>query len=167
MPEQKILLLGDDRLYQACRVIGDGEKDLARRVMGDLHDTLLAFRRRHGFGRAVAAPQIGELVRLVCLDVGEPEALVNPILSFPDPETYELWDDCMSFPGLEVRVRRYRRCVIDYLDLAWVQHRRELEGDLAELLQHECDHLDGVLAVQRAVHPGAFRFNPGKFGAPA
>lgn len=167
MPIKPILLLGDERLYQVCRVIGDGEKDLARRVMGDLHDTLLAFRKRHGFGRAVAAPQIGDLVRMVCLDVGEPEALVNPVLSFPDEETYELWDDCMSFPGLEVRIKRYRRCVIDYLDQDWREHRRELEGDLAELLQHECDHLDGILAVDRALGARAFRFNPAKFGAPA
>lgn len=165
MPEKPILLLGDEQLYQVCRPIGNDESDLARQVMGDLHDTLLAFRKRHGFGRAVAAPQIGDLVRLVCMDVGEPEALVNPVLSFPDTESYELWDDCMSFPGLEVCVRRHRRCVIAYRDLEWGEHRRELEGDLAELLQHECDHLDGILAVQRAVHPGAFRFNPSKFGA--
>ena len=62
----------------------------------------------------------------------------------------DVLDDCMSFPHLLVRLRRYRRCVVRYRDLQWIERERALEGDLAELLQHECDHLDGVLATMRA-----------------
>ena len=57
----------------------------------------------------------------------------------------------MSFPGLIVRVERHRRAVIEYLDERFQPQRMELEGDYSELLQHEYDHLDGILATMRAV----------------
>ena len=85
------------------------------------------------------------------MHIDRPYILVNPLLSFPDGETYELMDDCMSFPGLLVKVRRYKRAVISYLDENFVPQSMALEGDLSELLQHEYDHLDGILATMRAV----------------
>ena len=66
-------------------------------------------------------------------------------------EMYELLDDCMSFPGLMVKVRRHCRAVLDYLDENFEPQQMVLEGDLSELLQHEYDHLDGILATMRAV----------------
>ena len=69
---------------------------------------------------------------------------INPVLKFPDNEMVEILDDCMSFPGLYVRVMRHKRCTIEFMDLDWKQCSWELEGDLSELLQHECDHLDGI-----------------------
>ncbi|HCL79747.1 MAG TPA: formylmethionine deformylase, partial [Synergistaceae bacterium] len=71
-------------------------------------------------------------------------------------EQFEVLDDCMSFPNLLVRVMRHRRCRIDYRDMDWVEHSVELEGDLSELLQHEYDHLNGILATMRAVDSRAF-----------
>ena len=65
-------------------------------------------------------------------------------------------DDCMSFPHLLVRVRRYRRSSITYQDESWQMHTWTLEGDLCELIQHEYDHLDGILATMRAVDERAF-----------
>lgn len=75
---------------------------------------------------------------------------INPVLSFPDEDKMDVMDDCMSFPGLLVRVERYKRCVIRYKDENWQDCEMKLEGDLSELLQHEYDHLDGILAVMRA-----------------
>ena len=69
---------------------------------------------------------------------------------------FELWDDCMSFPDLVVRVRRHRSCRICYRDLDWIEREWQLEGDLSELLQHETDHLDGILAVSRAIDGASF-----------
>jgi peptide deformylase len=69
----------------------------------------------------------------------------------------ELWDDCMSFPGLLVRVKRHRRCVMDFLDENWQAQQWILEDDLSELIQHEYDHLDGILATQRAIDDRSFR----------
>ena len=102
-------------------------------------------------GRAVAAPQIGIPKRLLYAYLDRPYVFVNPSLSFPDEETYELLDDCMSFPGLMVKVRRHKRAVIRYRDENDQPREMALEGDLAELLQHEYDHLDGILATMRAV----------------
>ena len=82
--------------------------------------------------------------------------MINPVLEFPDGEMMEVMDDCMSFPGLLVKVDRYRRCRIHYKDRSWQDKEMELEGDLSELLQHEYDHLDGILATMRAKDSRAF-----------
>ncbi len=162
MAEKTVLLLGDERLYRVCASIEETQLALAGQIMADLHDTMMAFRRRHGFGRAIAAPQIDAPYRMIYLNIGEPEAIINPVMSFPDEEMMELWDDCMSFPGLEVWLKRHRRCTLTYRNLKWEECRMDLEGDLSELLQHEYDHLDGILAVQRAENLKAFRMNPDK-----
>ena len=73
------------------------------------------------------------------------------MLTFPDDEMMEVLDDCMSFPGLCVKVMRHRRATISYTDLGENPCAMELEGDYSELLQHEYDHLDGILATMRAI----------------
>lgn len=156
MAVRDILLLGHPKLWETCATVERDEIDALRPVVDDLHDTLFDFRSRHNAGRAIAAPQIGVMKRLVYMHVGEPVVFLNPVLDEMSPETMELWDDCMSFPDLLVRVRRHRACRITYRDLDWVEHQRALEDDLSELLQHEVDHLDGILAVERAVAPKAF-----------
>jgi peptide deformylase len=65
-------------------------------------------------------------------------------------------DDCMSFPNLLVKVKRYKKAVIKYKDLEWKDRQMNLEGDLSELLQHEYDHLDGILATMRAIDNKSF-----------
>ena len=146
-----ILQLGDPRLYDVSTEIAKEDWDFLPQWVEDLHDTLMDYRRIYGAGRAVAAPQIGVFKRLLYMHLDRPYVLVNPVLTFPDGETYELLDDCMSFPGLMVRVRRHKRCHIRYLDETGSERQMALEGDLSELLQHEYDHLDGILATMRAV----------------
>ena len=148
---RKILLLGDSELYEVSKPISESDLPQLGGWVRDLHDTLLDYRERYGAGRAIAAPQIGVKKRLIYMLLDRPYVIVNPVLSFPDDETFELLDDCMSFPGLLVRVRRYRRCVLDYTDENGNAVRIELDGDMAELIQHEYDHLDGILATMRAV----------------
>jgi len=165
MAESEILLLGNPRLYQDCRPVTRTDcADLAA-IVEDLHDTLLAFRRRWGAGRAIAAPQIGAMVRLVYVYLegtpsahlaDGPRALLNPVFTWRSDQLMTVWDDCMCFPELLVRVQRHRVCRLEYRDLDWHPHVWELEGDLSELLQHECDHLDGVLAVSRAMDGRSF-----------
>ena len=152
-----ILLLGDPALHTVCDPVQEEEVAAIREVVGDLRDTLLDYRARHGAGRAIAAPQIGVAKRLVYLHLGDrQEALLNPVLFGRSTEMVELWDDCMSFPDLLVRLRRHRTCRLIYRDLDWRVRRETLDGDLAELLQHECDHLEGVLATSRALDGSAF-----------
>lgn len=147
--ERKILLLGNPKLYEASVPVGR-EEDLSQ-LKQDLHDTLMAFRRTYHAGRAIAAPQIGVQKRVLYMYIDKPMLFLNPVLRFPDEEMMEVLDDCMSFPTLYVRVLRHKRCIIDYFDETWQPHSLPLEGDLSELLQHEYDHLDGILATMRAI----------------
>ena len=148
---RELLKLGNPRLYEISAPVEEGDLPLLEGWVADLHDTLMEYRKTYGAGRAVAAPQIGVQKRLLYMYLDKPYVFVNPVMEFPDEETYELLDDCMSFPGLMVKVRRYRRAVIRYLDQNMQPGEMALEGDLSELLQHEYDHLDGILATMRAV----------------
>lgn len=153
--KKEIVLLGTPSLYKPSVSVGEAE-DVSP-ILTDLRDTLAAFRAEHGFGRAIAAPQIGVNKRMIYLNIdGKETALLNPTIEFVDGEQMELWDDCMSFPGLFVRVRRYKRCRIRFLDPQRQLQEWLLEGDLSELLQHEYDHLDGIVATMRAVDSRAF-----------
>lgn len=103
MAIREILLLGDGSLYNISRIVTEDELDKAKQVAADLHDTLLNFRTKYGFGRAIAAPQIGEFLRMIYMNFqDQSQVLINPVLRF-GAEQIQLWDDCMSFPGLEVK----------------------------------------------------------------
>lgn len=156
MPIKEILLLGNPRLYEVSRDIREDELPAVKSVVEDLHDTLLDFRQKYRAGRAIAAPQIGVMNRLIYMYITEPVVFINPRLECIGEETIEVWDDCMSFPDLFVKVERYQKCRIKYRDMAWDIHTVEYENDLSELLQHEYDHLDGILAVSRAIDGQSF-----------
>jgi len=156
MAARPILQLGDPGLWQSCEPVAD-PRDVATTIQ-DLSDTLAAFRSERGFGRAIAAPQIGVPRRaiLVRMPGGFSAALINPEYAMVSPERIELWDDCFSFPDLMVRVSRAAACRVAYTDEHGAAQSVEARGDLSELLQHEMDHLDGILAVSRAISSHAF-----------
>lgn len=147
MPD--VLLLGDPRL----RVRSAEVARYDAHAFDALAATLDAFRAKHGFGRAISAPQIGFAQRFIAVNLGKGTFfVVNPVITWRSEETFTMWDDCMSFPDLLVRVERTKSLSLDYVDehgkpRTW----RELDQAAAELLQHEIDHLDGVLAVDRAI----------------
>ena len=147
---KEILLLGNAQLYEISEPLGKHQMDLIRETVDELHDTLMAYRQCYKAGRAIAAPQIGVKSRLIYMNIDGPMVFINPEISFPDNDKMDVLDDCMSFPGLYVNLKRYKRCVIKYLDMDWNTCEMALEGDLAELIQHEYDHLDGILATMRA-----------------
>ncbi|MFH2056878.1 MAG: peptide deformylase, partial [bacterium] len=113
-------------------------------------------RARLGAGRAIAAPQIGVFKRLIYMHVETPVIIINPRLENLSEELMEVWDDCLSFPELLVKVRRHENCLIRFHDQDWREQTLNLQGDLSELLQHEYDHLDGILAIQRAIDEKSF-----------
>lgn len=156
MAVREVCLMGNPVLYRVCDPIAPSEISYFKSIAEDLHDTLMEFRAKHDAGRAIAAPQIGVSKRLIYMHIDHPTVFINPVLDQLSDEMIELWDDCMSFPDLLVRVKRHRNCRITYRDLDWNGHSMQLEGDLSELLQHECDHLEGVLAVSRALDGQAF-----------
>ncbi|MHA1943981.1 MAG: peptide deformylase [Candidatus Thorarchaeota archaeon] len=156
MTIQEILKLGNPQLYKVSEEVEAFELDNLQSVIQDLHDTMMNFKKEHGVGRAIAAPQIGVMKRIVYMYIDTPVVFLNPELKNLSNEMIELWDDCMSFPDLLVRVRRHKRCSIEYRDQDWNQQSLDLEDELSELLQHEYDHLDGILAVMRAVDGKSF-----------
>src|SRR5262245_24660135 len=156
MAVRDVLRFGNPLLTRRCDAFQRSELPAARAVGQDLHDTLMHFRASHGWGRAIAAPQIGVFKRVVYLQVDRPWLIINPVISGLSAEMMDLWDDCMSFPDLLVRVKRYVSLTLTFRDEKWSEHTRLIEGALSELLQHEIDHLDGILAVSRAVDSTAF-----------
>jgi peptide deformylase len=156
MAVKEILLLGNPRLYEISKAVNEDDlKDLPP-VVADLHDTLLEFRTKYGAGRAIAACQIGFAKRLIYMFIHEPVVFINPSLRDLSSEMIEVWDDCMCFPDLLVKVRRHKQCTIRFKDLQWNDRAMTLTDDLSELLQHEYDHLDGILAVSRAMDGRSF-----------
>jgi peptide deformylase len=148
-----IRLLGDPTLREiASRVESFDEPGftLERRR---LDATLRDFRRKHGFGRAISAPQIGFSKRLIAIRLnGNRYFIVNPEITWHSPERFTMWDDCMSFPSLLVRVERSCSISIHFQDESGRhQDWERLDMATSELLQHEIDHLNGVLAIDRAI----------------
>jgi peptide deformylase len=148
-----VLQLGDPQLRQISAQVTDFSDSVFIYNQRRLHATLTAFRQSKGFGRAISAPQIGVAQRFIALNLGDgPLLIVNPEIVWSSAETFTMWDDCMSFPSLLVKVQRQRSISVNFLDERG-QHREWLRLNQAtsELLQHEIDHLDGILAVDRAI----------------
>ena len=149
MPARPILQLGDPLLRAISAPATAAE---AAPVFKDLALTLAEFRRNHGFGRGISAVQIGELKRLIYIELeGRAYRLRNPVCESHSAETFELWDDCFSFPGLLVRVKRWREVRVRYEGESGETLAIDAAGAFSELLQHEMDHLEGILAIDRAL----------------
>ncbi|MFV8750745.1 peptide deformylase [Nannocystaceae bacterium ST9] len=150
----QVVLLGDPRLRRRSRSIAGVEPEVLSLARAELLATLAEFRRVQGFGRAIAAPQIGHDLRLIALNLGDERGaftIGDPEIVRRSEATLTLWDDCMSFPSLMVRVRRHRSIDLRFVDeRGGIQTWADLDPSLSELLQHEIDHLEGVLATDRA-----------------
>src|SRR5579871_5442893 len=150
MPIRRILQLGDPLLRAVSAPVPTLAE--AEPVFEDLRDTLHEFQRAHGFGRGISAVQIGEPKRLIYIELGgRAYRLRNPEYEFQSAEKFQLWDDCFSFPDLMVQLERAERVRVRYQEDDGRTVVVEASGAFSELLQHEIDHLDGVLAVDRAL----------------
>ena len=153
----EILRLGDPRLRQVGEPVADVHDPAVVADGERLMQALADFRAAHGFGRAIAAPQIGVFRRMIAVNFGAgPFVICNPVLREKSEETMTVWDDCMSFPGIMVRVRRHRHITLDFELLAdGSKHTfAHINEAASELIQHEYDHLDGILSVDRAETDG-------------
>ena len=114
-----MVLLGAPRLYEQCASVLESELPLVAGWVADLNNVMQEIRATYHFGHGIAAPQIGVMKRLVYLNIDRPLVLINPEIIQPSAATFELWDDCMSFPNLLVRVRRHRSVTVSYTDEQW------------------------------------------------
>ena len=167
MAVRTVLRLGDPRLRQPAQPVIDVADPALRQLITDLDDTMAACS-----GAGLAAPQIGVSLRVVLFGGGGPNPrypdapplprtlLINPVLTPLGPERDEGWEGCLSVPGLRGRVSRWQRLRYQGIDGDGQPVDRCVEGFHARVVQHECDHLDGVLFPDRLSDPTAFGFIP-------
>ena len=163
MAIRKILKLGNPELLTVSEIVKSNELEYAKAVGIDLKDTMVEFQQTHGWGRAIAAPQIGIKKRVLYSQAMEEKLLINPELVKKSKENIELWDDCMSFPELLVKVKRYKTCTLKFINEKGNEIISEMSGSLSELIQHEIDHLDGILATMRAINGKSFCLRSEKY----
>ena len=148
-----ILQLGDPGLRKVAELVVNPLAHEIRVLVADLADTLAHWRATTGYGRGIAAPQIGMARRVIFLQLPGAEAwpLVNPEITWRSAEKIVVWDACLSFLSIFMQVERHREIVVRYQDLQveWKEVRAGEQRNLSELLQHEIDHLDGILAIDR------------------
>ena len=148
-----VLQLGDPGLREVAARVVDPAASEIRALVQDLADTLAYWRASTGYGRGIAAPQIGTAKRVIFLQLpgAEPWPLVNPEITWRSEEKIVVWDACLSFLSIFMQVQRHREITVRYQNLRgeWQEVRASEERDLSELLQHEIDHLDGILAIDR------------------
>lgn len=145
---KKILLIGNPTLREKSVEVTDFGKELEDLII-DLKDTIIDFQKRKGMGRGIAAPQIGVLKKVLYLHLpGRSFALVNPEIIRKSEETMQVWDSCFSFDvAFFVKTERYRSIKIRYQSEQGKIIEEIFNDDLSELIQHEIDHLHGVLAT--------------------
>jgi peptide deformylase len=161
MALSEIIKLGDPRLFEKAMTVNSEELPELIPFFEKMDRLILEFRNKYGRGRAIAAPQIGLMKRIICINTGKPQVLINPEIEDASPEMMEVWDDCMSFPNLFVKLKRNRRITISFLDTNLEKQVWHLEDDMSELLQHEYDHLEGILAISKAENINCFRWSDG------
>jgi peptide deformylase len=155
MSVKTILQLGNPLLRQQSLPVADPTAREVHDLIRDLADTLAHWRSTTGYGRGIAAPQLGELRRVIFLQL--PGAgqwpIVNPEIIERSAERIIVWDACLSFLSIFMQVERHRQITVRYQNLDGELHEFEAGDDrnLSELLQHEIDHLDGILAIDRVV----------------
>jgi peptide deformylase len=161
---REVLRMGDPRLLQKSEPVTEFGTPALRALVQDMRDTMA-----HLDGAGLAAPQIGVLLRVVIFGVHAnpryPDAeevpdtvLINPVLQPLGADLDEAWEGCLSVPGLRGVVPRYVRLRYSGFDECGSPIDRTVEGFHARVVQHECDHLDGILYPMRVRDFSRFGF---------
>ncbi|MXS84663.1 peptide deformylase [Nitrosomonas sp. HPC101] len=150
-----VLKMGEPRLLQTARRIDQFDTPVLKELLQDMQDTMAALN-----GAGLAAPQIGVDLQVVIFGVESspryPDAenipftvLINPILTPLTEEQEEDWEGCLSIPGMRGLVPRYTRLRYQGVDETGTPIDRTVTGFHARVVQHECDHLNGILYPMR------------------
>ena len=157
----KIAKLGHPILLKKGAEINEFSSDSLKRIIYDMSETMIDY---NGIG--LAAPQVHLSKRIIIFrnpDIEEKEKiqitpLINPIYKPLSEEKEDDWEGCLSIPGMQGLVRRYKKISYCGYDLDGNKIENEVEGLHARVIQHEVDHLEGVLYIQRLVDKKAFGF---------
>lgn len=164
-----VLRMGDPRLLRIAQPVTAFGTEALRELVADMQDTMAALN-----GAGLAAPQIGVDLRVVIFGVGHnpryPDAeqvpytiLCNPVLTPIGDETESAWEGCLSVPGMRGLVPRHAQLRYTGFDLEGAPIDRSVSGFHARVVQHECDHLDGILYPMRVRDLRQFGFNEALF----
>lgn len=105
-------------------------------------------------GIGLASPQVGEPKRLITVFFdGNPQAFLNPKILRKSRKTEIMEEGCLSFPGLFLKIKRAKEVDMEFVDLVGVKKKMKLEGFSARVFQHEIDHLDGILFIDKMSLP--------------
>ncbi|HEY4340213.1 MAG TPA: peptide deformylase [Steroidobacteraceae bacterium] len=170
MAVRNVLKMGHPLLRQVAAPVEVFDVAQMQPLLADMEDTMRALS-----GAGIAAPQIGESVRVVIFEMRENPryphvapipftVLINPVLEPLDQEMEDGWEGCLSVPGLRGVVPRYRRLHYSGLDAQGQPFERTVEGFHARVVQHEVDHLDGILFPQRIRDMTRFGFEDALVG---
>lgn len=142
-----IVMLGNPFLRIKCERVEDYNK--LKSLLEDLQDTLKALQKSKRIGRAIAAPQIGYNKRVVYAHLKDREiTMINPTITYKSKEMINVWDSCFSFDvAFFVKIQRHKHITVQYQDKTGRKVIEDFSDDLAELFQHEIDHLDGIVAT--------------------
>lgn len=174
MAIKPVLRMGDPRLLLVSEPVREFDTPELHALVQDLLDTMLA-----NDGAGIAAPQIGVNLQVVIFGSPAPRVnprypdadavpftvLINPVLTPLADEQEEGWEGCLSVPGLRGVVSRYTRLRYQGFDVGGQPIDRSVDGFHARVVQHECDHLQGVLYPMRLSDPRAFGFTDVLFPA--
>ena len=164
MAIREVLKMGDPRLYQVSSPVADPADPLISSIVQDMYDTMHSLE-----GAGLAAPQIGIFKRIVIFCVEEnsryPDAeivpdtvLINPTIEVINPKLEGAMEGCLSIPGMRGLVERPICVCYTGFDLAGNSINREVSNFHARVVQHECDHLDGILYPLRIKDMKTFGF---------
>ena len=155
MAIRPIIQLGNPLLREKCSRVEEPISPGIHGLISDLADTLAHWRSVTGYGRGIAAPQIGILQRVILLKLPGEEVwpLINPEIIERSEEKIIVWDACLSFLSIFMQVERHQEISVRYQNIAGetLMVKAGEERNLSELLQHEIDHLDGILAIDRVI----------------
>lgn len=145
-----MLELGNPLLRQPAAPVDDPTSAAVRELIVDLRDTLRDFRSRYGWGRALGAPVLGVALRLILIEYYETSlVLINPRFERWSNDQIDAYESCMTFPGIWGLVSRPRTVVVGAQDETGVEQQWEADDELARIVQHEIDHLDGLTWLDR------------------
>jgi peptide deformylase len=143
----ELLLLGNPTLRKKSKEVNNFSK--ISEIFVNLKDTLTDLQSKFGMGRGLAAPQIGYKKQVIYIQTQDRNSyFVNPRIVDHSSEMFDVWDSCFSMKAkFFVKIPRYKSITVEYYDKNKIKHVEKFEDSLSELLQHEIDHLEGVLCV--------------------
>ena len=148
MPIKEVLMLGNPKLREKSSDLEDFNLDFVQHLQ-DLKDTLTYLQETKKLGRAIAAPQIGVMKKLIYYKLPDKSFyMVNPKITWKSEEILNVWDSCYSFDiTFFVEIQRHKTIKVEYQDENGNLVFEDFSDDLSELVQHEIDHLNGILAT--------------------